>query len=219
MALTFPLPRATFIDTLLAERVTCDLPELVEQSRTAGGEQLMADMGERLWTGRIDLGKMVRSEVGRPETLIQVVKQGRTFEVYDRRRPNPLLDPNGTILGAASVTILALGADPREVSLSGLPAGYTLSSGDYMSFAYTSLSVTRQALHRVVDTTVVANGLGQTPLFEVVPAIRPGATATTAVTLIKPFCRAVMVAGSAAPSGGRSTLYEGLGFDWVQSLR
>lgn len=219
MALTYPLALATFVDTLLCERITCDLPEMVEQSRTAGGEQLVADMGERLWTGRIDLGKMKRTEVGRPETLIQVVKQGKTFHVYDRRRPNPLLDPNGTILGAASVTILALGGDPREMSLAGLPAGYTLSSGDYLSFAYTSLSVTRQALHRVVDTTVVANGSGQTPLFEVVPPIRPGAAAAAAVSLKKPYCKAVMVAGSAAPSDGRSTLYEGLGFDWVQSLR
>lgn len=219
MALTFPLARATFIDTLLVDRATCDLPELVEQSRTEGGEQLTADMGERLWTGRIDLGKMVQTEVGRPETLIQVLKQGRTFEVFDRRRPNPLLDPAGAILGAANVTILALGADPRELSLAGLPAGYTLSAGDYLSFAYTSLSVSRQALHRVVDATVVADGLGQTPLFEVVPAIRPGAAVAAAVTLKKPFCRAVMVAGSAAPSGGRSTLYEGLGFDWVQTLR
>lgn len=219
MALTYPLALATFIDTLLVSRVTCDLPELVEQSRTAGGEQLMADMGERLWTGRIDLGPMKRTEIGRPEALIQVVKQGKSFQCYDRRRLYPLLDPTGSILGASSVTILALGGDPREMSLAGLPVGYTLSAGDYLSFAYTSLSVTRQALHKVVDTTVVANGSGQTALFEVVPPIRPGAAAAAAVTLKKPFCKAVMVAGSASPSDGRSTLYEGLGFDWVQSLR
>lgn len=219
MALTYPLSLATFVDTLLCQSVSCDLPELVEQSRTAQGEQLMADMGERLWTGRINLGNMKRTEVGRPEVLIQVVKQGKTFHCYDRRRMYPLLDPTGSILGAASVTILALGGDPREMSLAGLPAGYTLSAGDYLSFAYTSLSITRQALHKVVDTTVVANGAGQTPLFEVVPPIRPGAAAAAAVTLKKPFCKAVMVAGSASPSDGRSTMYEGLGFDWVQTLR
>lgn len=219
MALTFPLSLTVFADTLLVQEVTCDLPEQLEQSRTAGGEQLTADMGERLWTGRVNLGPMVRTEIGRPETLIQVLKQGRIFQIYDRRRPNPLLDQSGSILGAATVTILALGSDPREMSLAGLPAGYSLSAGDYLSFAYTSLSVTRQALHRVVDTTVVADGSGETALFEVVPAIRPGAVVGAAVTLKKPFCKAVMVAGSASPSQGRSTLYEGLGFDWVQTLR
>lgn len=219
MALSFPLPLATFTDTLLVQDMTCDLPEQVQQSRTAGGEQLMADMAERLWTGRVNLAKMVRTEVGRPETLIQLLKQGRSFHLYDTRRPNPLLDPTGAILGASAVTILALSADPRELSLAGLPAGYTLSSGDYLSFAYTDLAVTRQALHRVVDTTVVANGAGQTPLFEVIPPIRPGAAAAAPVTLKKAFCKAVMIPGSAPPSIGRSTLFEGLGFDWVQSLR
>jgi hypothetical protein len=199
--------------------MTCDLPEQVEQSRTQGGEQLTADMGERLWTGRINLGNLLRTEVGRPEALIQVLKQGRTFHMYDRRRPNPLLDPTGAILGASAVTILALGADPRELSLAGLPSGYTLSAGDYLSFAYTDLAVTRQALHKVVDLTVTASGAGQTPLFEVVPPIRPGAVAGAAVALRKPFCKAVMVTRTASPSQGRSTLYEGLGFDWVQTLR
>lgn len=177
MPLTFPLPLNVFADTLLVQEVTFDLPEMVEQSRTAGGEQLIADMGERLWTGRVSLGAMVRSEIGRPETLIQVLKQGRTFQIYDRRRMYPLLDPTGSVLGAASVSILALGTDPRELALAGLPVGYTLSAGDYLSFAYTSLGVTRQALHRVVDAAVVANGSGQTALFEVVPPIRPGAVA------------------------------------------
>lgn len=220
MALTFPLSLATFADTLLVQSATCDLPEQLQQSRTAGGEQLSADMGERLWTGRIDLGAMVRGEIGRPDVLIQVLKAaGRSFHMYDRRRPNPLADPTGTILGAAAVTILALGGDPREMSLAGLPAGYTLSAGDYLSFEYTALAVTRQALHRVVNSTVVANGAGQTPLFEVIPALRPGAAAAAPVTLKKAFCKAVMIAGSATPVAGRSTLYEGLGFDWVQSLR
>jgi len=219
MALSFPLSLASFADILPVAAYSCDLPEQVAQSRTAGGEQLTADMAERLWTGRIDLGWMTKSEVGRPEVLIQVLKQGNAFHMLDGRRKYPLLDPTGSVLGAAAVTILALGGDPRELSLAGLPAGYTLSAGDYLSFSYTSLSITRQALHKVVATSVVADGSGNTALFEVLPAIRPGAVAGAAVTLKKPFCKAVMVAGTATPSTGRSTLYEGLGFDWVQSLR
>lgn len=220
MTLTFPVALADFADILPAANVTCYLPEQMQQSRTAGGEQLTADMGERLWSGRINLGNLTRTEIGRPEAVIAALRQaGRPFLMYDRRRPNPLLDPTGAILGAASVTILALPTDLREIRLQGLPSGYTLSAGDYLSFSYTTLSITRQALHKVVDTTVVANGSGNTPAFEVVPAIRVGAAVGAAVTLRKPFCRAVMVAGSATEATGRSTLYEGLGFDWVQSLR
>ena len=220
MALTYPLALATFADSLLVAEASCELPEQLAQSRTAGGEQLTADLAERLWTGRIDIGFQQQHEVGVQEVLVSVLGQaGRTFLMYDRRRPYPLLDPTGSILGASSVSILALGGDPRELSLAGLPVGYTLSRGDYLSFAYTSLSVTRQALHRVVDATVVANGSGQTALFEVEPFIRPGAAAAAAVTLKKAHCKAVKMAGPGTQNTGRSTLSEGLGFNWVQSLR
>lgn len=220
MPLTYPLSLATFADSLLVAEASCELPEQLAQSRTAGGEQLTADLAERLWTGRINIGDQQRHEVGVQEVLVSLLGQaGRTFLMYDRRRPNPLLDPTGAILGASTPTILALGADPRELSLTGLPAGYTLSRGDYLSFAYTSLAVSRQALHRVVDSTVVANGAGQTALFEVEPFIRPGAVTGAAVTLRKAFCRAVKVAGSGSPNTGRSSLSSGLGFDWVQTLR
>lgn len=218
MALTFPLALDVFVDTLLISRVTCALPEQIEQSRTAGGEQLTADLGERLWTGRINLAPMKPHEVGRPDVLIKVLRQGRTFLVNDTRRKYPLLDPTGSILGVSAVTILALGGDPRELSLAGLPAGYTLSAGDYLSFDYTAEAVSRRALHQIVNTTVVANGAGQTPLFEVVPPIRPGAAASAAVTLKKPACKAKMIAGSVSELEGRSTYQEGLGFDWVQTL-
>lgn len=218
-ALTYPLALATFADSLLVSQNSFSLPEQVQASRTAGGEQLSADVGERLWTGQIMLGRMTKAEAGRPEVLIDLIRQtGRSFLMYDRFRPNPLLDPLGTILGAAAVTILALGGDARELSLAGLTVGYTLSAGDYLSFAY-GASPVRQALHRVVNTIVVANGSGQTPLFEVTPALRPGAAAATPVQLKKAYCKAVAIYGSIEEATRQSTMTEGLGFSWVQSLR
>lgn len=218
-ALTYPLALAIFADSLLVAQNSFHLPEQVQQSRTGGGEQLSADVGERLWTGEIMLGRMTKAEAGRPEVLIDLIRQsGRSFLMYDRYRTNPLLDPLGTILGAASVSILALGGDARELSLAGLPVGYTLSAGDYLSFAYGSSPV-RQALHRVVNTTAVANASGQTALFEVTPALRPGAVAAAPVQLKKAFCKAVAIYGSIEEATRQSTMTEGLGFSWVQSLR
>jgi hypothetical protein len=219
MALTYPLSIATFADILLVRRSTFHLPEQVQMDRTAGGEQLTADMGERLWQGEIELGTLLRTETGRIEVLVDLLRPaGRSFMLYDHRRAYPLLDPTGSILGASTPTILALGGDPRELSLAGLPAGYTLSAGDYLAFSYGTTPV-RFALHRVVPQTVVANGSGQTAVFEVTPAIRPGAAAGAAVTLKKPACKAVLIAGSTVAATGRQALTEGLGFEWVQSLR
>lgn len=220
MPLAYPLSREAFWDILPVAQTAFELPENVELAATRGGEQLAAEAGERLWQGEVAIGRLTRAETGRPEVLVDLVRgPGRPFLAYDRTRPAPLLDPTGTILGAATPAILALnGSDARELRLQGLPAGYVLSAGDYLSFAYGSAPV-RQALHRVVDPTVTANGAGQTPFFEVVPHIRPGAAAAAAVTLVRPWCKAVLVFGSVTPMRGSRTIFDGLGFRFVQTLR
>jgi hypothetical protein len=138
--------------------------------------------------------------------------------MFDSRQPAPLLDPNRTGLAGFNPVIHNLpGADPREMQVSGLPAGYVLSAGDYLSFSYGSSPV-RLALHRVVSgvTTV---GTGITPLFEVMPAIKPGAVVGAAVNFYRPFCKAVIVAGSVQPTRTRHTISEGLRLAYVQTVR
>jgi hypothetical protein len=212
------LTLAEFFSNLPIAQQTFWMPDQLEQNRTGSGEQITADLGDRLWQGDVLLGKMTRGEAGRHEVLIDLLNQaGRAFEIFDSRRPRPLLDPNATVLGASSVTILALGADARELRLTGLPAGYTLSSGDYLSFTY-GTSPVRFALHRVV-LPVTANGSGQTPLFEVSPAIQPGAVVAAAVTLNRPRMKAVIKAGSMEPGRTSSTITEGVKFSFIQTLR
>lgn len=215
--MTYPLALADFADILPISDLSFHLPEQVVMSRTGQGEVLTADIADRLWQGRITLGRLKRNEAARPEVLIELIRQaGRSFLIYDTSRTNPLLDPNGAILGASAVTILALGTDAREMSLAGLPAGYVLSAGDNLSFTYNS---GRHALHRIVTTSVTASGAGETPLFEVVPEIRPGATIGSAVQLKKAHCKAVVIPGSVEEALRRNTLSEGMAFDWVQTLR
>lgn len=220
MPLSYPLSREVFFDALPAASVTFDLGENVDLAATRGGEQLAAEAGERLWQGEVALGRLLRAETGRPEVLVDLIRQpGRSFMAYDRRRPAPLADPAGAVLGGATPTIFALnGSDAREMRLAGLPSGYVLSAGDYLSFAY-GASPVRQALHRVVDPLVTADTSGQTPFFEVIPAIRPGAAAGAAVQLVRPWCKAVVVFGSVAPMRGTHTVYDGLAFRFVQTLR
>lgn len=220
MPLSYPLAREVFFDILPVAAASFHLPENVEQAATRGGEQLAAEVGERLWRGEITLGRLELPETGRPEVLVDLLRApGRSFMAYDRRRPYPLLDPGGTILGAAAPTILALnGSDARELRLQGLPAGYVLSPGDYLSFAYGSAPV-RQALHRVVDVSVTADGLGETPFFEVTPYLRQGALVGAGVQLGRAWCKAVLVFGSVSPMQGSHTIYDGLSFQFVQTLR
>lgn len=217
MAFTYPLTRAQFMDILPIGQFSMELPEQMETNRTGNGEQIDADLGDRVWQGEITMGRMTRAEAGRPEVMIDLLRQaGRSFLVYDPRRPAPLLDPTGSILGASTPTINTLGADSRELRVGGLPATYVLSPGDYLSFTYGTNPV-RYALHRVVATTQAVAGL--TPLFEVTPNIRTGAVTGAAVTLIKAHCKAKIVAGSVAAGVGRRTITDGLGFRYLQTMR
>ena len=140
---------------------------------------------------------------------------GRNFLAYDTRRPRPVSDPTGSILGASSPLLDTLNVNNRDLRISGLPAAYVLKQGDYLGFSYGS---GRRALHRVVPTTVTASGAGLTPLFEVVPMIRPGAVVATAVTLIKPVIKATVDPGSVNRGVTGAWVTTGASFRFSQTL-
>ncbi|AXQ94020.1 hypothetical protein LV780_09555 [Cereibacter azotoformans] len=217
MAYTFPLTRADFFAGLTIETCTFDLPEVVEISRTAAGEVLTADLGPRLWRGRITLPFLTHAEAEAVKAKLHLVRGGgASLLVYPPQKPAPVIDPTGAVLGGASPAINALSAN-REMKLEGLPVGYRISEGDFLSFAYGS-NPTRRALHQAV-TAGTASGSGITNFFEVVPAIRPGAAIGAAVTLIKPYCKAVVIPGSVNPGIAAGLYTSGISFAWQQTLR
>lgn len=216
--MSFPLSIADFMGRLPIAKASFEIPESLEISETDGGDLLTADIGTRLWQGEVTLGKITRAEDADAITLIDVLRAGRTFLAYDVRRPWPRADMNGLFLGTAAVVINALESNNRQLSLSGLPAWYELRRGDYLGFDY-GANPTRRALHKVVDISVAADVSGVTPSFEVVPNIRAGAIAGSAVRLMRPYCTAIIVPGSVNTGTGAATLTEGASFAWRQTLR
>lgn len=213
--LTFPLPLDTFFGGLLISEITLDAPAQVEVNQTAGGEQMAAEVGPQLWTGTVTLGKMTRAEAAMPDVLLDVLRRPQaTFLAFDTRRPAPVADPLGTILGASVPLISAL--TNGELRLSGLPAGYVLSRGDYLSWSYNG---GRIALHRVVEVPVVASGTGVTNSFEVTPPIRAGSVVNTPVTLHRAACIAKLRPGTVQKGVSRRTITEGMSFEFIQTLR
>lgn len=218
MAYTYPLPHGDFMDWMPIRSQTFDIPESVELSETGGGEILTAALGTSLWQGEITLGNLTADETDRATAAIDVARRnGASFMVYDVRRPAPRLDPNGTILGAAAPVIANIAANWREISISGLPAGYAIRQNDYIAFSYGSNPV-RYALHRAVVGRS-ATGAGVTPWIEVTPTLRPGATVGTAITLLRASCKAVIVPGSVQPGRSTQTMTDGISFKWRQTLR
>lgn len=218
MALAFPLSLAAFADVLKVQALAIELGGAVEQSRTAAGQQFTASLGARLWTGHVTLAPSATATVAAMQAALhRLTDPDASFLVGDWSQQYPAYDPTGSILGAASVTINALVAGNRELKLIGLPNGYKIQPGDYLSFTYGSAPL-RYAYHQVV-TGATSTGAGiATTNIEVMPPIRPGAVTGAAVVMKQPRMKAVIEAGSLSARTARAVISEGLSFRFVQTL-
>lgn len=215
MALTFPLAAADFFAGLRPRESTFHLPANMSVSRTRGGAIRTAARGERLWTARVTLRTEGRSEASATAALVSVLSEpGRSFFAHPVPMSAPRRDPHGTALAGYTPSIHTLAPGGRELRLAGLPPGYVLSVGDFLSFTYGS-NPTRYALHQVVTPSIAA-GSGITPLTEVTPPVRAGAATGAAVVLVRPFMKAVLIPGDPGRAGLK--FVDGLTLDFIQTL-
>ncbi|WP_109464408.1 hypothetical protein [Albibacillus kandeliae] len=218
MPLSFPLDRDTFLGAARITEQTFYLSENVEISGLGDGSIIRDDLGPRLWRGSCMVEHASLAEGRRLSSQIALLQAtGASFLAWDISCTAPAADPDGSNLSGSSPVIYQLESNNREMRISGLPVGYELTPGDMLSFTYGSSPI-RYALHSVV-TGAVASGDGITPLFEVVPPLRPGAAVSAPVELLRPFCKAVIVPSSAQPFTARNVKKRGLSFEFVQTLR
>lgn len=216
MAISFPLSLNDFYLPLRADMVQWFAPPALESSEDAGGAIYRADLGARLWSGQITIAPHYHAEIRAVEAMVaRLAQAGGSFLAYDKRAPFPAADPTGGIIGVSAVQIASLTAgDAGQLTLSGLPAGYVLSAGDYFSFTYAG----KFALHQIVQGGA-ANGAGVTPQLQVFPFIRPGAVVGTAVALRYPRCKCVILPDGYKPSsGGKNLFSSGLQVQFIQTL-
>lgn len=216
MALSFPLPLAQFFSNLPITEGKPYLGTAAVTSRTRGGAQLRAQIGERLWQGSARLAARYHGDADAISARLALLEEAQGSLLVSVRRqagPGPIADPSGARLGGAEPKLHSVAANNVELRLNGLPPGYELRDGDYLSFNYGS--PVRWAFHQIV-VGGIADGTGQTPLMQVVPHIRPGYVTGAAVQLVQPVFKAVLVSAS---HGNRVKLVDtGLGFDYIQTL-
>jgi len=160
--------------------------------------------------GRLNTHADIDSVTARIGTLLQA---GRTFYVTNTARPGPKEDPEGTALGASTVTVSSVDSDNLTVNLAGLPNNYTISQGDFMCWEYGTSSV---ALHQV-SVGDSSGPSGTTATVEVSSFVR--GTPTSNVTLIAPYCKAVILPGSVSAPTISPVISSGLTFAWRQTLQ
>ena len=219
MALSYPLDRDDFLGALRIRSFSLELGERMEVSGLADGSVLRDQLGPRLWRGRVELHPAPFAQARAMAARLALLQEpGRSFLAWPVEQTGPARDPKGLLLGAAAPQIASLAPDARDLSLSGLPAGYELSCGDGLSFLYGSDPV-RYAFHRIVTGSVVADGTGATSVFEVVPSLRAGAAIGTPVTLLRPAFKAVLLPGTVTAGSSERMRTGGASFEFIQTLR
>lgn len=169
---------------------TFKLIERQEYSRSANGVTYGKSMGSSLWQGRWVTAPLYHDDALDYEAILRSLDGViGTFYGHDLRRPYPRAHADGVF--ADDAEIAALGVDGKSMALDGLSAGFILSRGDYLAFDYGSA----RALHQAMES-VVADGTGTTPSFEVRPHIRQGATLGAGVTLKRPSAIFALLPGT-----------------------
>jgi hypothetical protein len=217
MTLSFPLSLANFWDQLLISTVAMDCAPQLESSGTGAGQRLTREVAPALWHGSVTLGNLTPAEAADQMALVDLARQsGATFLVCDRTRPYPSLDPDGAVVGIATVTVQAIGATRRDLRLTGLPPNYQIRRGDLVGVTW-GASPLRYGLHRIV-VAASADATGLTGWCEVAPALPSALAAGAAASLARPVFMAMMD-GPVRRGTLRRGIVEGISFDFIQTLR
>lgn len=218
MAFTFPLSIAAFLDRLPVQTARFHCPAQVAATGLAGGEVITSEIAPAMWQGSFSLKPMRPRIAAQLEVLLEALSQpGASFYAYKPNQIGPASDPLGVQFMARPIEIEALDFSGSRIALRGLPPGFKFHRGDFFSFDYGSAPRAR-ALHRF-QIDVWADAQGKTPLASVGPHIEPGAIAGTAVALIRPTCKAVIVPGSVDFGSTAGNITSGITFSFRQTFR
>jgi hypothetical protein len=165
-----------------------------EQSVQASGRVIVKDMGSPLWTMK-GISKTLRpNALDQWRARLTSLENGlATFLAYPLSRTYPILYPNGSwpTGGAFSGTtgnLASINANRKAITVSALPAGFTLSIGDFISLGG------NVDLHQVMEAATAA--AGTTTEFEIRPGLWTGRTTGAAVSVFRPACQMAIVPGS-----------------------
>lgn len=211
-----PLPLSEIFNRLPIATVEWTVARNDEVSTTGAGEVQQAELAEPLWTAPVTLGLGHHNQLKQAAALIRSLRGSQqSFLCCDPISLWPQADRGGLILGNAQVTIQAIAASRAIAMLTGLPAGYVLTTGDKLQITYGNPS---KYAFVEVSRDVAAGGAGQASVA-VFPWLPLSLVAGATVTLVRPACPVVIVKDSHRAGISRNTVTEGAGFSVIQRTR
>jgi hypothetical protein len=194
MAVTYPLD---ILPAFPGWTIGFDLHWRQEQSTQASGRVLVKDMGAPLWTLRATTKPLSPNTLDLWRAKLTALENGlQQFWAYPMSRCFPQAYPNGSwptgsaFAGAGALASIA--SDRKTITLSGLPAGFKLTAGDYIA-----IGTPQRDLHQVMEAATAGVG-GITAPFEVRPHIWPDVSPGGVVSVKQPACKMAIVPGSLA---------------------
>lgn len=212
-----PVPRVLPAPLLRPVKFSFDFEPIGALSRTLGGAvSFQEKIGGSLW--RMDLQSRPLSERDYGEVFgwkSSLHGSSISFKAFDLRRCFPLnygkstlalpLPGGGTFNGTAQVTAAGGGT----INVSGLPASYTVTVGDYFSFPWLGT----QRLVRALETAG-ANASGVMTGLNIAPWLRSGGTVPATVVMVQAWVLMRMLPGSWS---GERTVRDPVAFSAVET--
>lgn len=205
---TFPLD--LFAGGFPGTTTRFELGYVQELSPSRGGVQNAADLGPPLWETDVQSRLLRPLDLRRWKARLATLEGGiNTFVGYDLTACFPVVYPAGSwptglsFDGIADLDTVDT-ATYKQIKLGGLPVGYLVSEGDYLSFTD---GAGARCLHQAL-AAATAGGDGKTPYFEVRPHIRLGYASTDSppampeVALVKPHAVMVLIPDSVSQQSG-----------------
>lgn len=201
-----------FYDLLpIAPGTTWNQQRSDELAGLGSADTLSIEMASPLWGGEVVLDWSEWPEARRLAALVRALNgPTQTFLMPNPIAEYPAADPDGTIVGASPVTILAIDADNTRISFAGLPEGYELGWGDLGEVVFGANPERRFVFE--VWGTATANGFGNTALVPIGPFVWPGVAAGMSVNFRRPAAKMFIVPGTLREGAIRSSIVDGMSF-------
>lgn len=160
-----------------------------EMSRTRGGRTIVADLGPPLWRAAFRSFPLQRN--GAEALLADFETLGgavRSFYAHPAKRPIPGAYADVSGFNLASVAVRAVSTDRQRIGLDGLPVGFVLTAGDFVSVR--TIAGGREFLRLAEGGT--ADGAGSAPMLSASQPIRPAVAPGDPVGLVNPVAEMVL---------------------------
>lgn len=132
-------------------------------SRMLGRKTETLFRGTPYWVATYAAGKLTTAEAALFDAFNMLASDGGVFAGYDPHRPRPIAYAGAPLAGVKAGggafngdAVLQSITNPKTIVVNGLPAGFTLSIGDYVEVRKSPLV---RSLHRIT-APATANGVG-----------------------------------------------------------